>query len=244
MRRSLLLSSSIFLSVYAHEPEASAPFSPSGSEEEFSGHFHTGWESRYFSEGRDALDGDTLWVGSVEFGWQNFTSGVWYGRSPDQDYDELQLNVAFAESIGDFEFYAGLTHLRTPFDGLDDNEVGAGFGWTGLPHEIELTADAYYSFGVEGSFWEFALNRSWLVSDEFSLQLSGIFGVNQGYVSDGHDGANHFALRLGSEYALTESVAITMHVAQSWALKRDSSLAGDELLIDFFHVSLGLQFSF
>ncbi len=230
--------------VFAHEPEASTPFDHSESQGGISGHIHAGWESRYFSEGRDALEGDSLWVSSLEFGWENLTSGIWYGRSPDQDYDELQLSFAASQSIGDVEFYAAFTHLRTPFDGIDDNEIGAGFSWTGLPNEFEFTGDAYYSFDAEGSFWEFALNRAFVVSDELTVQASGILGVNQGYVSDGHDGANHFALRMGSEYAISESLAITFHVAQSWALDRDLSLPGDESLIDFFHASLGMQFSF
>ena len=244
MRFILLTTLSVIQTVFAHEPEASAPFAPSESDGGISGHFHGGWESRYFSKGRDALDGDSLWVSSLELGWKNFTSGVWYGRSPDQDYDELQLSFAASQSIGDVEFYAAFTHLRTPFDGLDDNEVGAGFSWAGLPNGIEFTGDAYYSFDAKGSFWEFALNRAFVVSDELIFHASGILGVNQGYVSDGHDGANHLAFRMGSEYAISESVAITLHLVHSWALDRGVSLPGDSQLIDFSHASLGMQFSF
>jgi hypothetical protein len=63
-------------------------------------------------------------------------------------------------------------------------------------------------------------------------------------VSDGHDGANHFALRLGLEYAVSDSVSIIAHTAYSWGLERDRSLLGDDLLSDFFYGGLGLQWSF
>ena len=68
--------------------------------------------------------------------------------------------------------------------------------------------------------------------------------MNQGYVSDGHDGANHLAFRMGAEYAISESVASYLHLAHSWALDRDASLLGDSQLVDFSHASLGMQFSF
>ena len=34
--------------------------------EGLAGHAQVGWETRYFSEGRDALAGKSLWTGSVE----------------------------------------------------------------------------------------------------------------------------------------------------------------------------------
>ena len=114
----------------------------------------------------------------------------------------------------------------------------------GLPLQLEVGADAYYSFDADGSFWELALSRKMDISNSLKLELSGIFGVNQGYVPDGHDGANHLALRTGAEFAITESFAITAHATYSWALKKDSNLSGDDQLIDFFHGGIGIQWSF
>ena len=123
------------------------------------GHAHLGWESNYFSEGRDSLDGDSLVAGSFEMGWEHLAGGVWLGTSPDQDYDEMQLTLALTQSFGDFEFYGGYTHLRFPSDGSHDNEIGAGFVWSGLPMDVELSADAYYSFNADGYFAEIAASR-------------------------------------------------------------------------------------
>ena len=60
---------------------------------DLAGHAHVGWESRYFSEGRDALDGKSLWTGSVELGYKHFSGGVWYGRSSNHAYNELQYGL-------------------------------------------------------------------------------------------------------------------------------------------------------
>lgn len=61
------------------------------------------------------MDGDSLFSGSFEMGWQHLAGGVWYGYSPDQSYDELQITLALTHSIGDFSFYGGYTHLPALF---------------------------------------------------------------------------------------------------------------------------------
>ena len=129
--------------MFGHESETQLPFARPHAHESLEGHAHLGWESRYFSEGRDSLDGDSLFVGSFEMGWNHLAGGVWYGYSPDQRYDELQLSLALSQSIGDFDFYGAYTYLGFPFDGSHDNEIGAGAAWSGLPMDVDLSADLY-----------------------------------------------------------------------------------------------------
>ncbi len=241
---SLVFGFASVLAVVGHEPEAQLPFDRPHVHESWEGHAHLGWESRYFSEGRDSLDGDSLFVGSFEMGWRHLAGGIWYGNSPDQAYDELQLTLAVTQSIGDFEFYAGYTHLRFPFDDLHDNEIGAGVAWSGLPLDIEFSADIYHSFDADGYFAEISAGRELPITEQLSLSLTSPFGINQGYVADGHDGANHFALRLGLEYVIANSVSVTAHATQSWALDRNGASPGDDQLIDFFHGGVGLQWTF
>lgn len=231
-------------SAFAHEPEAQLPFARPHAHDKLEGHAHLGWESRYFTEGRDALGGGSLFAGSFELGWKHLAGGIWYGNSPDQRYDELQLSLALTQSVGDFEFYGGYTHLRFPFDDSHDNELGAGVAWSGLPLEIELSADIYHSFDADGYFAEIAAGREFVITDQLSLHVSTPFGINQGYVADGHDGANNMAIRLGLEYALSDAVSVTAHGTYSWALGRESAYEGDEQLIDFFHGGVGLQWEF
>ena len=183
-------------------------------------------------------------MSSFELSWKNFVGGVWYGSSPEQNYDELQLALAYTRSIGDFEFYVGYTHFRFPFEDTHEDEVGAGLVWSGLPMDIELSADVYYSFETDGYFAELAVSREFSITDQLSLNIAVPFGINQGYVDDGHDGANNIAIQLGLEYALSDTVSLVAHATYSWALDRDSSLPGDDQLIDFFHGGIGLQWSF
>ena len=240
----LIYSFASVFKAFGHEPEGQLPFAHPHAHDTVEAHMHLGWESRYFSEGRDSLDGDSLFVSSFETGWKHLAGGVWYGYSPDQRYDELQLTLALTQSIGDFEFYGGYTHLRFPFDGSHDNEIGGGVAWSGLPMDVELSADLYYSFDVDGYFAEIAASHEFSISDRLTLNFSVPFGINQGYVSDGHDGANNITVRLGAEYDLSASVSVTVHGAYNWALGRDTASPGDDLLIDFFHGGVGLQWSF
>lgn len=229
---------------YGHSPEASQPFDLLHAHEQVEGHIHTGWDNRYFSEGRDMLDGDSLWTSSAELGWNHLAGGVWYGRSADQNYDELQLSLALTGHAGDFEFYAAYTHLRFPVDGSEDNEVGGGLLWNGLPLEAKLGLDAYYSFDAEGWFSELFVTREFGITEKLAVELSAVFGFNFGYVADGHDGANHIALRLAPGYALSDSLSLTVHVTSNWALDKDRSAPGDDLLTDFVHAGIGIEWTF
>ena len=244
MKRAILLGLLSVGTVYGHDAEAELPFGRGHAHESVTGHVHFGWDSHYFSEGRDSLDGDSLWATSAEFSWEHLAGGIWYGSSPDQSYDELQLTLGLSQVVGDFEFYGGYTYLDFPSDGEDDHELGVGLVWSGLPLETAFTADLYYSFEADGYFTEISLAREYGLSEQWSLEAAGIFGMNQGYVSDGHDGANHFALGLATEYALSESCSVLAHASYSWAIGRESARPGDELLEDFFHGGLGLQWSF
>jgi hypothetical protein len=101
---------------YAHQSDPQQPFERPHAHDSPEFHIHTGWQSRYFSEGRDALDGDSIWASSFEFGLEHLAAGFWYGKSPDQSYDELQLSLALTQTFGDFETYIGYTHYIFPFD--------------------------------------------------------------------------------------------------------------------------------
>ena len=95
----------------AHEGDSVKKIESFHSHKDLTGHTHIGWESRYFSEGRDALEGSSIWTGSIELGYDHLSGGVWYGRSSNHRYDELQYSLNLSEETGHFSFYAGYTHL-------------------------------------------------------------------------------------------------------------------------------------
>ncbi|MEM9237548.1 MAG: hypothetical protein AAGB14_12275, partial [Verrucomicrobiota bacterium] len=189
---------------------------------------NVGWESRYVSEGRDNLDGAGLITGTLEFGWEYLSLGVWYADSPSNSYNELQINAALTKSWGDFEAYVGYTHLRFPEtnDG-HDHEVGGGFSWSGLPYELVIAFDFYNSIDNSGTFYELSLGGEYEFCERWTFSPAIVFGMNQGYIGDGHDGANHIATSLGISYALTDSISIGAHAAYNFALDRQVARAGD-----------------
>jgi len=97
---------------------------------------------------------------------------------------------------------------------------------------------------AEGMFYEWSTYREFSLSDKSNAVLSGILGLNDGYVSDGHNGANFYALSVGLERNLTDHFVISCHGMQSFAIDRHLNLVGDEQLKDFFHFGLGFQWIF
>lgn len=234
----------IFGNLYAHDRETGYPGTGSANEEAVSLAMSTRYESRYFSEGRDALDGDSLWVNSIGIGYGMLGCEIWYGNSPDSEYDELQVSLAASYGIDNIEITAGFTYFEFPFEDADDKEVGVSVVIADTPFGTEIALDAYYSFEAGGYFAEVSLGKEIVSLENFSANLTAILGNNQGYVSDGHDGANHFAVVLAAEIQLSKSLVLGLHSAYSWALDRDIQLEGDQQLIDFLHGSIGLQWEF
>lgn len=147
--------------------------------------------------------------------------------------------------IGDFEISAAYNHLRFPEDGLHDNELGLGVSYNGLPWELAVSALGYYSFEAEGSFFELGLTGGYEVAPRLALNPYLVFGLNNGYVVDGHNGANHVALGVEAVVELTEWLALVGHVSQSWAIGADPArYSEDDTLGDFFHGGISLQVSF
>ena len=231
----------------AHDSEPAIPFERTHSHSDLEGHFHLGWESRYYSEGRDNLAGDSIFTSSAEFGFEHFSLGYWYAISPEQNYDEFQLSAAYTDHIGDFDYYFSFTHIEL-FNIFPtrqfDNEIGFGISYGELPYDLSIAFDAYYSLAVSGYFAELSLEHSKEITDKLSITTTGILGLNQGYIPNGHDGLNHLALRAGLEYALSDSLSISTHLTYSAPLNRDPNAPDDQFLTNFFHSGINLQWSF
>ena len=228
----------------AHDAETNKPFEKMHAHRTFNAHAHAGWESRYFSEGRDALHGKSLWNSSLELGYDHFSGGVWYGRSSNHQYDELQYNIALTQEIDEYSFYAGYTHLLFPKDDASDDEWSLGISYEGLPFDLTTSLDACYSMDAKGTFYEWSNTREFHLQEDLDISFSGTFGWNGGYVSDGHNGLNFFSLGSGAKKILSERFSLAGHGVYSWAIDPDSNLAGDQGLKDFFHFGLGVEFDF
>ena len=233
-----------YFSCHAHESDDSKPFEKMHAHQTFEAHVHAGWESKYSSEGRDALDGKSLWISSLEMGYDHFSGGVWYGRSSNHSYDEWQYSFALTQEVEALEFYAGYTHLVFAMDNESDDEWSAGISYGELPWGVGTALDGVYSLDAEGFFFEWSSGKTYSLGEDLEVSFSGILGWNEGYIPDGHDGVNFFSLRTGGEHVFTENFSLTGHGAYSWGIDRDLSMAGDLQLKDFFHLGLGIEWSF
>ena len=229
---------------FGHDAESSRPFEKMHAHGTFNAHAHAGWESRYFSEGRDALNGKSLWNSSIELGYDHLSGGVWYGRSSDHQYDERQYNLALSQEVNGYSFYAGYTHLIFAKDDESDDEWSAGISYEGLPFELITALDATYSMDAKGTFYEWSNTKEFNLREDLNLSFSGTLGWNEGYVADGHNGLKFFSLRSGVEKILSDNFSLAGHGVNSWAIDRDLNLPGDLGLKDFFHFGLGIEYQF
>lgn len=204
-----------------------------------------GYESRYVSEGRDNLVGDGLLGTTLELGYRGFTGGAWYANSPAADYDELNSWVQYDHALGDFEISVAYTHLRFLSDDTHDNEIGLGLGYRALPWNLSASALGYYSFEAEGTFFELGLNGEYEVKPWLTLSPYLILGINSGYISDGHNGANNLEMGLAAEIPLRDRLSLVVHGSYNFEINSDpGQYAGDESLNNFFHGGVSLRHSF
>jgi len=232
------------LACEAHLGDSAKKVEAIHAHEDLAGHAHVGWESLYFSEGRDALDGKSIWTSSVELGYKHFSGGVWYGRSSNHAYDELQYSISLTQEKNEWSFYAGYTRLVFSKEDESDDEWSFGIAYDDLPYSLGTSVDGTFSMDAKGMFYEWSTYREFSISDKSVAVLSGILGLNDDYVSDGHRGANFYALSVGLERNLTDHFVISCHGMQSFAIDRHLNLVGDDQLKDFFHFGLGFQWVF
>ena len=230
------------LACTAHEGDSAKKVEAIHTHEDLIGHTHAGWESRYFSEGRDALDGKSLWTGSVELGYKHSAE---FGMVGPPIMLMMNYSMVFRlQEKNDWSFYAGYTHLVFSKDNESDDEWSFGLAHDNLPYSLGTSLDGTYSMDAEGVFYEWSSYREFSLGEKSAVLISGILGLNDGYVSDGHDGANFNALSVGLERNITDNFLISCHGMQSLAIDHDLTLAGDEQLKDFFHFGAGLQWAF
>ncbi len=230
--------------VSAYESEANKKFDLEHHFQPFEKHLHADWDSLYYSEGRDNLDGDSLFSLTAEVSYDWLTTGVWYGFSPEQSYDELDLFVSASKEVGGFEFSLSYDHIRFPSEGEYDNELSFNMVKSNLPYAMEATLETVYSFANNGFYSEFYLHREWKLTDSLTVDFSPSIGFNEGYVAAGHQHADHAALSLNFIYQLSDTLSTHVYVTQSWTIHKNSAYADDSSLRDLTLFGVGMRCSF
>ena len=212
-------------------------------------HLHLLWESRYVSEGRDNLAGDSLTSVFSDISLGNFTFAPWlaHSYSYESDYTEVNLNFIYGLKLTDqFEIYGGYTHLQTHLEdeNTKDNEIFADLIYAPTTM-FDVLVNCYHSFDARGAFWKFALRREQMLNDKTVLTLHSILGVNGGYVPNGHNGLNHLQLRLNLAFYPVSRIEIVPYMAYNFAIDREPERFTDDIsLREFFWGGIGVIYHF
>ncbi|SDJ89443.1 hypothetical protein SAMN04488540_11524 [Ferrimonas sediminum] len=180
-----------------------------------------GYDSKYISEGRDNLDkGGIYWANGAAAFDNGITLSAAYGYAADSDvnYDELNVGIEYGFEVGDFSLYASYTRLEFFEDDESDNEWGAGIAYGGLEW-FEPFATYVYSTEAEGSFVEVGIQRDFSINEALTFSPYVILGLDYGYASPEHDGANHTAVGATLAYQLNDTWAISAVVEHQKADK-------------------------
>lgn len=163
------------------------------------------------------------------------------------DYTEFNLNIEYGAELGEkVEIDIGYSHIQARDNGVNSNDNELGFDLSfEVKDRLHLASSVYYSFEAQGSFVELAVEHEYPVNEKWHLGLQGIIGINAGYVSDGHDGLNHFQILANVTYHPIARAEMHAYIAYNKAIDEDSMrYSGDELLDDFVWGGIGLTYSF
>ena len=208
---------------------------------------HVMWESRYVSEGRDNLSGDSIASLSSELIVGDINFIPWYAISPEADYEELNLNFLYGvRPLEVLAVYIGYIHLRAHYQGenAQDNEISLGLVYK-LAKKYVMAASAYHSFEADGAFIEVTAKYFDKIDKGINYSVRGGLGINTGYVPDGHKGFNNLELRANASYLPFIHTEIYAYTAYNIAIGRDAEkYTGDELLGDFLWAGIGFIYLF
>lgn len=201
------------------------------------------WESRYLSEGRDNLAGESLASVCIEGGVDNLSASLWLAQSPDSGYREEQLGVAHSWEWGrlDWEVSANLIWLP---DGERDQEVGLRLVYPAGEH-LEVHWQIYHSMQAHG-FYHLAevVSPGWEAGGlELDMKLGS--GFNGGYVADGHRGLDHLSAAVEACFALNATWRIVGNLLFASAVGRNpGDHPEDSTLHDGWHFGAGMIANF
>jgi hypothetical protein len=180
------------------------------------GTFHSQWQSRYVTEGRDNLDSNPLVSAGVDLTHQAFTAGVWQAWANGSDYRENNLFVEYAPFFEHWSPYLNVTYLQFHPQGPDDVETGAGFS-APLQPWLSLSLDGTWSKQASGAFYALTLHTRRELFANWTGKLHITQTYDDGYASEDYNGPNH--REVGAQLVWEVRSALELHAGlqHSWA---------------------------
>jgi len=199
-------------------------------------------DSRYISEGRNNLDSggilsaDISWSKPMTEGSLNLSA--WYAEAWDAEYAELDLSVGYTVEFGASEFGVAYTWLEFPEDNEDDHEVELSLAYN-VQNILDLSFSGVYSDEAGGVFFETGLSKEIELKEGLTLVPFVVVGINEGYVTDEHDGLNHLIIGVETSWEITDSISLGAYLACTMGLDEEPV----ESLEDLVYSGLSLTIS-
>ncbi|TQV81024.1 hypothetical protein FKG94_10025 [Exilibacterium tricleocarpae] len=163
-----------------------------------------GIDSRYISEGRDNTDKTALkYMEVTTDDVAGFSLGLWHGRSNFEDYHETNLSVSREWGLTKWAS-VGLDYTYLDFSGDEPSDHEVSLSWVvEITTSLALDVTSTYSEESEGVYSTVGIAYiTGIKNFEFSPYAS--IGINNDYVADEHNGADHYAVGVELSYSLEE----------------------------------------
>ncbi|WP_076413259.1 hypothetical protein [Shewanella sp. UCD-KL12] len=205
-----------------------------------------GWDSEYISEGRNNLDKGGITWGTVAIQHGDLNVYATGGRADSQDYTEWNFGLEYGIALAD-NVEASIGYQRLEFYGEDrdsDNEIFSSLAYTGV--EWLTPSIAYtYSTAAGGYFVEASLHSSWELATGLTVTPYITQAFDFQYVTEEHNGANHFQFGVEAEYLINDQIVVSGHFSHTIA-QEDIKLEadGNQSSLDQTYAGIHLTWSF
>ncbi|MDX1804097.1 MAG: hypothetical protein R3292_08445 [Alcanivorax sp.] len=168
------------------------------------------------AQGRDQLASGGLYTLQLDLAEGDWGAGLWQGWGDQANYQESDAYLQYAPVFGRLEPFLSLTRLRFGPQGDYDTEVAGGGEWHLTPWLLP-GVEATYSRQSDGSFVLLTLRAEKALTPTLEAGARLSQGLDYGYASNGHDGANHRQLDLALTWHWQTRLSFYLGGHHSWA---------------------------
>ena len=210
--------------------------------------FDLGWDSKYISEGRNNLDKGGIYWATAAIQKDNLNVYATVGRGDSQHYTEWNFGIEYGFDLTE-NLSGSVGYQRLEFYGDErahDNELFSSLEYTAVEWLIPSVSYTY-STEAAGYFIEVSLHSNWELAPGFTVSPYVTQGFDFQYVTEEHDGANHFQFGVEAEYQLPNNLVLSGHISQTIAQEdikleaRNNGTLGD---LDETYAGIHLSWSF
>ncbi len=210
--------------------------------------FDLGWDSNYISEGRNNLDKGGIYWATASVQKNNLNAYVTAGRGDSQHYIEYNFGLEYGFELSE-NISGSVGYQRLEFYGDErahDNEFFSSLEYS--KYDWLVPSVSYtYSTEAAGYFVEVSLHSNWALTENLSVTPYVTQGFDFQYVTEQHDGANHFQLGVEAEYQLPNQWVLSGHISHSIAqedIKLEARENGNTSGLDETYAGVHLSWSF